>query len=150
MPQAQQLDLLDWTPPQAVARFDDASVRAATIHGRISRAISAALKECGAERAEIARRMSAFLGETVTTNMLNAYASQAREDHAINLPRFMALLAATGDRRLLQVLAEDLGWAVIEKKHLPLIELAAVQDRLSELEAHRALLRRKVRAAGVR
>ncbi len=148
MPQAQQLDLLDWTPPQATVRFDDAAVRAATIHGRISRAIGAALKDCGVERAEIARRMTAFLGEPVSTNMLNAYASQAREDHAISVPRFIALMMATGDRRLLQMLAEDQGWAVIEKKHLPLIELAAVQDKLAELEVHRAALKRRVRTAG--
>lgn len=148
MAPAQQLDLLDWTPPEATVRFDDATVRAATIQARVSKAISAALKDSGVDRAEIARRMSGFLGEPVTTNMLNAYASQAREDHAISVPRFMALMAATGDRRLLQLLAEDMGWAVIDKRHLPLIELAAVQDKLAELEAHRSALRRRVKTAG--
>jgi hypothetical protein len=148
MSRPQQLSLLDWTPPEATARFDDIRVRAASIHGRISRAIGAALKDCGVERAEIARRMSGYLGEPVTTNMLNAYASQAREDHAISVPRFIALITATGDRRLLQLLAEDQGWAVIEKRHLPLIELAAVQDKLAELELHRAALKRRARSAG--
>lgn len=146
MAPAQQLDLLDWTPPPATVRFDDAVVRAATIQARISRAISVALKDAGVDRAEIARRMTAFLGETVPVNMLNAYASQAREDHVISVPRFLALMAATGDRRLLQLLAEDMGWAVVEKRHLPMIELAEVQEKLAELEAHRAALKRRVKA----
>lgn len=148
MPPAQQLDLLDWTPPPATVRFDDAAVRAATIHARISRAIGVALKDAGADRAEIARRMAAFLGEAVPVNMLNAYASQAREDHVISVPRYLALMAATGDRRLLQLLAEDMGWAVVEKRHLPMIELAEVQEKLAELEAHRAALKRRVKAGG--
>ena len=146
MPSAsKQLDLLDWEPPPATERFDDATVRAGSVQGRISRAIAAALKDCGKPRTDIAKAMTDFLGEPVTKNMLDAYASQAREDHAISLPRFMALLVATRDRRLLQLVAEELGWAVIERKHLPLIELAQVQEKLGELESHRAALKRRVR-----
>lgn len=145
-PAGRQLDLLEWEPPQTMLRFDDAAVRAGTVQGRISRAIAAALKDCGKPRTDIAKAMTEFLGEPVTKNMLDAYASQAREDHAISLPRFMALLVATRDRRLLQLVAEEMGWAVIERKHLPLIELAQVQDKLAELETHRAVLKRRVKA----
>ncbi len=143
-----QLDLLtDWTPPPATVRFDDTQVRAATMEAQISRAVATALRDCPDRREDIAKRMGEFLAEKVTVNMVNAYASQARADHAISLPRFIALLSVTRDRRLLQFLAEMMGWAVIEQKHLPLIELAAVQEKLGELQAAAAALRRKARGA---
>ena len=144
-----QLDLLrDWTPPAVTDRFDDVRVRAASLSSRICLAISAALKDSGDSRAQVAKAMSDFLGEAVTKNMLDAYASPAREDHTITLARFVALLAATKDRRLLELVAEGMGWAVIERRHLPLIELAAVTERQADLARHADALRRKARQGG--
>ncbi len=148
-PNPGQLDLLrDWTPPPATVRFDDTRVRAASLSSRICLAISAALKDAGDSRADIAKAMSDYLGESVTKNMLDAYASPAREEHPIPLVRFVALLAATKDRRLLELVAEGLGWAVIERKYLPMIELAAVTERQTELARHADALRRKARQGG--
>jgi len=146
-----QPDLLSWSPPEVVARFADERVRAVTLAGKIARSVAEALRDAaaaGVDRAEIARRMGAFLSEEISLHMINAYASQAREDHVISLSRFLALLHATGDRRLLEMLAEPLGWAVIEQKFLPLIELAAVQERQDELRHHADALRRKARQRG--
>lgn len=148
-PHGRQLDLLtDWEPPAPTVAFDEKQVRAATLPQRISRAIAAALSDCSIPRAEIARRMSEYLGETVSANMLNAYASQAREDHSIGLLRFIALVHATRDRRLLEMLAEPFDWACIERKHLPLIELAMVQERQEELRTHAATLRHRAKLKG--
>lgn len=140
-----QLSLLDWTPPEATVRFDDVQVRAATIEARIARGISTALKESPLDRAEVASRMTEFLGQRVTKNMLDAYASAAREDHPITIARFVALLHATRDRRLLELLAEALGWAVIDRKMLPLIELAQINEKQRELQAQADALRRKAK-----
>ncbi len=145
---ARQPDLLDWTPPEPVAAFAPEAVRGATLEARIARAVSVALQDSKLSREEIAARMSGWLGTKVTTNMLNAYASVAREDHPIGLSRFLALVQATGDRRLLELLAEMFGWAVIERRHLPLIEMAAVQERLDELHRTKEALRRQARAGG--
>lgn len=145
---ARQPDLLDWTPPAPVAAFAPEQVRGATLEARIARAVSVALQESKLTRDEIAARMSAWLGEKVSLNMLNAYASVARGDHSIGLSRFLALVQATGDRRLLELLAEMFGWAVIERRHLPLIEMAAVQERLDELHRTKDALRRQARAGG--
>ena len=148
-PRPRQLDLLtDWEPPVATVRFDDARVRAGDLVSGISRVVAAALADCGMDRAEIARRMSAYLGETVSLNMVNAYASQARNEHVITLPRFIALLHATGDRRLVEWMIEPLGWSAIDRKHLPLIELAAIQEKQRELAAEAEHLRRAARARG--
>ncbi len=95
-----QPSLLEWAPPAPYAEQD---VRAATLAGSISRAVAQTLRECTLDRTEVARRMSAFLGEPVSLAMLNAYASQAREDHSISAVRLLALMHATGDTRPLEL-----------------------------------------------
>lgn len=60
-----QPDLLDWTPPQAVGRFDERQVRAATLAQRISRAVAETLRAAdaaGLTREDIASRMEEYLG----------------------------------------------------------------------------------------
>jgi hypothetical protein len=145
----EQLDLLEWQPAETVTRFDDVQVRAASIAGRVCKAISAALDECGRPRERVAEAMSQFLGARVSLNMLNAYASQAREDHQISAVRLVALIHATGDRRLLELLAEGFGWSVIERKYLPLIDLARLRERSDLLDAEASAIRRQARATGI-
>ncbi len=140
--------MLDWTPPPATVRFEEERVRAATINGRICLAVSAALKDCAMSRDEVAQRMSAYLGERVSVAMLNSYASQGREDHTISMTRFVALLHVTRDRRLLEMIAEPFGWAAIDRKYLPLIDLAAINERQEELRQQANVLRRQARNGG--
>ena len=142
---ATQLSLLGWTSPQAELAFAEAAVRGCTLDARISRAVSVALQECGKSRAAVAREMSAFLAEDVSAAMLDAYASVARAAHRISVSRLMALVHATGDRRLLQLLAEPMAWAVIERRHLPLIEVAMIREHEDELRRKREALMRKAR-----
>jgi len=143
-----QLSLLEWTPPPAIVRFEDERTRAATLDGRICNAIKAALSDCGLAREDVVARMSGFLGEPVSKAMLNAYTSQVRDDHRISVTRFLAVLHVTRDRRLLELLAEMMGWAVVERKHLPLIELAALHEKRDELGRAADALRRQARAGG--
>jgi hypothetical protein len=145
---AEQPSLLDWTPPQASLAFAEQDIRAATLSARISRAVAAALRDCQRPRRDIAAAMSGYLGEAVSVAMLDAYASQARDAHRISVPRFLALMHATGDRRLLEMLAEPMGWAVIERRHLPLIEVAALREREDDLRRRREALTRKARGEG--
>lgn len=140
-----QLSLLGWTPPQAELAFAEGDVRGSTLDARISRAVSVSLQECGRPRAAVAREMSRYLGEDVSAAMLDAYASVARQAHRISVSRLMALVHATGDRRLLQLLAEPMGWAVIERRHLPLIEVALIREQEDELRRRRDALMRKAR-----
>jgi hypothetical protein len=93
--------------------------------------------------------MGDYLGRPVSKAMIDAYASVARDDHVIPTPRFMALLRVTSDRRLLEFMAEPLGWAVIERRYLPMITLAAVTEREAALRRQADALRRQVRARGV-
>ncbi|MBX9594404.1 MAG: hypothetical protein K2X46_08580 [Roseomonas sp.] len=148
MPPAAQPDLLTWSPPQPALAFDERAIRSTTLAARISRAVSVALRECGKPRGHVAREMSSYLGEEVSLPMLDAYASVARDQHRISVTRFIALAHATGDRRLLELLAEPIGLAVIDRKYLPLIELAAIREQEDELRKRRKALARRSRGEG--
>lgn len=148
---ASQMSLLDWQSPRPVVAFEPARVRAATLHGQIARAVAEALRDAAASgiaREEIAARMTAILGERISKTMLDAYASQAREDHSIGLARFVALIQATGDRRLLELLAEPMGWAVVERADLALIELAALREHHDEVTRQMKLLQLQAKQRG--
>ena len=151
MAPARQLDLLrDWAPPDPVVRFDDNQVKASSLPVRLCKAISTTLKEASEKRDAIAAKMSDFLGRRISVNMLNAYASAGREDHCIGLASFVALLHATRDRRLLEMIAEPLGWAVIDRRHLPLIELALVREQQVLLQDYAKRLAGAARSGGSR
>jgi hypothetical protein len=148
---ANQADLLAWEAPSPVDKFDPLRVRAATLAGKIKRAISETLKdeaEKGWDRESTAGAMSQYLGEPVSKNALDSWCSEAREDHMPSLVRFIGLLDATGDKRLLQVIAAQLGWAVIDKKWLPMIELASLREHEDKVRDRRRALQAHARIAG--
>jgi hypothetical protein len=149
---AHQPDLLDWTPPVVSERFAEHEVRAASAEARVSRAVATVLRDAaaaGLSRDQIAERMSEYLDHRITRTALDAYASEARDDRTITTVRLLALLHATRDRRLLELLAEPFGWVVIERRHLPLIHLAAVQDQQERLRKEADALRHRARMEGV-
>lgn len=137
-----QLSLLDWVPPSPVAAFDPALMRANAFDVRLARAVSIALTECGRSREQIADSMSRQMQRHISVNMLNAYASPTRDTHVISVPRFDALLGATGDQRLLEFIAEPHGLAVVDRRLLPMITLAETQMKQRELSKMAASLRR--------
>jgi hypothetical protein len=148
---AAQMDLLSWQPPAPVARFEPDRVRAASLPAKITRLVAEVLREqkaAGRERDQVAEAMSAYLGEAVSLNVLNSYASEAREEHIINLPRFIALLAVTQDKRPLHELAALFGWAVIDRKFLPVIELAALREHQDDVKRRTDALRHQARLTG--
>ena len=143
------LDLFDWEPEPIVEAFDPVRVRAASLRAKVARGVSEAMKDCEHSRAVVAERMSAFMGEPVSENMLNAYASEAREDHSMPFIRLLGLIHATGDIRLLQLGAEMFGFSVIEDKFLPWVDLGIAADRkesvVKDFEYKRRLARMGVK-----
>lgn len=136
------IDLFSWEPPSVVRSFDAAKVRAASLRAAMSKAVALALKESGKSRDQAAEEISAYLGEDCPKAALDAYSSEAREDHTINVIRFMGLLHVTRDIRLLNLLAEQFGWAVIPTKYLPAIEEAVLADKIEELQQRKNQARR--------
>ena len=144
-------DLLSWTPPDLVERFDDRTVRAASLRDRIAHGVAQTLRDAaarGQERDAIAAAMTTWLGEEVSLHMLNAYASEAKSEHTINFLRVLALVHVTGDVRLLQMAAEMFGRAVVEERHLPWIEVGLLSEKREELDRVYEATRRAARRGG--
>lgn len=123
-----------WVPPVVVKTFEPVAVRAATLRSSISKAVSLSLKEGGKGREETAREIGEYLGEDCPKNMLDAYASESREEHSISLLRFIGLVAVTRDMRLLNLVANLFGWVVVDQKYLPAIREAICTDKIEELQ----------------
>lgn len=130
-----QLDLLSWDPGEIVRQYDETRVRAASLRSRIARSVAETLRDCGRSRAEVARRMSVFLGSEISKPMLDAYASEAREGHSISFERLIALVDATGDVRPLQMAAALFDHSVVDDRYLPWIEVG--KEAAGHLESKR-------------
>jgi hypothetical protein len=146
-----QPDLLSWTAPTPVERFDPLQVRAASLAVKLKRSIAEALRtqtEKGFDRDQIALAMADFLGEDLPKSALDGWCSEAREEHMPSLVRFVALLHATFDARLLQVIADQIGMAVIEKRWLPMIELASIREHEDAVKRRRQALQAHARVSG--
>ncbi|PWR26004.1 DNA transposition protein [Zavarzinia aquatilis] len=137
-----QGDLLGWEPPALVERYDERRVRAGSLRGQIARAVAETLTDSELDRDEIARRMSDYLGEDVSRSMLDAYASQAKEDHTISYVRLVALVEVTGDPRPLQLAAELTGRAVIEGRYVHAIRAEMIREKREELDREEKSARR--------
>jgi hypothetical protein len=139
-------DLFSWEPPKVVVGFEPDALPGNRIASKISRAVALALKACGKSRADVAAAMSAELGQTVSVDMLDAYASEAKEGHRISLERFLALVTATGCHDLLGFLAEPFGFVVVPERFASLIELHLVEEHERKVARHKATIEAKWRA----
>jgi hypothetical protein len=124
----------DYVVPTVVERFAPERMRAATVTMRVARAIAEALKNDGRSRADIAREMSTYLGDTVTEAMLNQYASPSNDKHNIPAHRLLALLAVTGDARLINALLEDAGLIAVSAKYEVLIRRELAKEARERLD----------------
>jgi hypothetical protein len=145
------LDLLAMTVEVPhVPRFDDSDIRAARLDARIAKAVGKTLKDAasgGTTRPDVAKAMSAYLGETVTRATLDAYAAESKADHTISLVRAMALMEATKDYRLLGLIADDLGLAIVPRQYEPAIREAVLAEKMEEMRAELESLRRTRKAS---
>lgn len=89
----------------------------------IREVITAAMKNSGKSRAQLADEMSYLVGTVVTERMLSAYAAESREDHKFPAQFARALAEATGDVRVLTWSVEKAGLHVITEAEHKLLEL---------------------------
>lgn len=140
-------DLLTWQPPEPAVRYEE-SPRGATLGARICRAMAIALDECDRDRETIAKEMGDYLGRPVSKAMLDAYVSEARDTHTINIVRFAALVHATRDWRLLSLLPELFGFAVVDDRYVSLIRATQMREKAEELETLARVEERRARGIG--
>lgn len=148
-PDTRTLNLLDWQPPEIPAvRYRPDEIRAASLRASFLRAMSLAEEHCQKNREGIAAEMAGYLGEEVSKRVLDQYMSEAREDYTINVVRFLAFIHATRDFRLLSLLTEPFGLAVIEEKYLGAVEEAMCAEQIEALDRRKTMARRKWRGSG--
>ncbi len=132
-------DLFDL--PEAMPAFEKEDVRAGTIEGKIALAVSKILKDDGRSREDIAKAMSEWLNDKKMSGaMLNAYSSQARDSYKITVARFWALIETTGDIRLLQEIANSVGYVVMEERYAKRVKKAEKEEQIEALKAQIANL----------
>lgn len=140
-------DLFDWKPPQVAVGLPSEATRGGTLPNQIARAVAQTLKDCGQSREEVAGAMSAYLDQSVSKNMLDAYASPSREEHRITLERSVALIEASGNLGLLGFIAGLFDHVVVPKKYRDLIELHMIDEQLEKQTARKQALLASWRAA---
>lgn len=118
--------------------------RALDFNRRLARAMSEAIRECGKPRAQVAGEMTELLGyadAAVTTDMLNAYTSEARETHTISAVRLKAFIRATGCTWLWDVLLEGEGVTLLQGREALHAQASLLRKQGEEVLARaRALL----------
>ena len=101
----------------------------------ISSAVARALKEDVRSRGEVAGKVSSLLGEDVSKFMLDAYASEAREEHAISAARFLAVIAATGRLDILDAVISRVGGRVLVGEEVHAARLGHLMAKRAEIDA---------------
>lgn len=124
----------EFKPGPVVERFDDEQVKAWSLSGRLAKAVALTMEASGKSREEIAAEMTEVTKTNVSKAMLDAYASQAREQHSISALRLAALAIVTGDARAFNTLLEEAGLIVVPKRYEALLRRERARELLERLE----------------
>ena len=127
-------DLLSWQPPKVEARLEEERVRAATLAGKVCRVLAEALKVDGRSREDIAAEVSEFLGEEISRDSLDAWASEARERNNVAAYRLIALVKVLGAPAILNELLADTDMLVVDRKYKALIERELALETRARLD----------------
>jgi hypothetical protein len=103
-------------------------------------------KDRGLGRAEIAKRMTGFLGRPISEDMLNKWASEAADSNRISLDAFIALIDATGALDLLGLVTTGFGYVAVPERYSDLIELHLIEEHERDVVARRQALEARMRA----
>lgn len=101
---------------------------------QVASAVSYALKDDDRTRDEIAGALSAMVDQPVSKFMLDAYASEARDQHAISVDRFLALIAVTNRYDLLDALVRQIGAALLVGEEIYTARIGDIETRIARLQ----------------
>lgn len=132
----------DRVDPRQMALSFDAPARVTPTEGLlagldayVAGLVSTIVREDARSQGEVAASMSAILGETVSKDMLYAYAAPAKDTHNISAARFLALVVATKRADALDALVTRIGCRVLEGEEYVLAQLGHVQAEMRRLKA---------------
>jgi hypothetical protein len=103
---------------------------------KMKRAMARAIRECPYDRPTIAARMAQYLGlPSITKTTLDAYTAESKTGHDVTLPRFAALIHATGALWLWDEAAAMQGVTVLIGEEALLAEIAYRQQERKRIDA---------------
>lgn len=100
----------------------------------IAATVALILKEDERSRFEIAGKVSELLGDEVSKSMMDAYASEAKENHSISAARLLALIAATDRHDLFDRLVRHIGAALLVGDEIRTAEIGHIQRQMAQLK----------------
>ncbi len=143
-------DLFSWEPPQVAVGYSDDVAGRGALENKVARLVGRALRDARDDgkgsRAEIARKMSAYLDRPVSEAMVNKWAGEASGEHRIPLDAFIALIHATEADGLLGFVPGLFGFAVVPAKYADLIELQLIDEHERDIAARKAALQARWKA----
>lgn len=143
-------DLLAWEAQAVRVGYSDEVTGSGDLSNKIARLVAQALsdaKDRGVCRNDVARRMGEFLGRRISKATLDKWTSEAADDRRIDLDAFIALIEATGERRLLGFIPGMFGFAVVADHYADLIEMHELEEHEREIALRKSALQAKVRGA---
>lgn len=114
----------------------------------IAAAVATGLKEDRRSRPEIAGAMTNLLDEEVTKLMLDAYASEARDNHNISAARFFAFIAVTERHDLLDHVIRRIGAALLVGDEIMVARAGHLRAKLAQLKTELNEIERQARPIG--
>lgn len=94
----------------------------------------AMLSEDPRDRAEIAERMTALLGESVTKSMLDVYASESHTQHNVSASRWLAMIVVTGRFDVLDTALSKVGARALQGDEMATARLGHLYALRAELD----------------
>ena len=106
----------------------------AGLERQICSAVGAILNSDPRSRFAIAAEMSELLDETVSKEMLDAYASPAREGHKVAMSRFMALVVVTNRHDLMDPLLRSIGAGLLVGEEVHTARIGRLELLIAEAQ----------------
>ncbi|MDB5432389.1 MAG: hypothetical protein JWP35_3505 [Caulobacter sp.] len=105
-------------------------------------AVATILKDDPRTRYEVAGGVSALLEAEVSKLMLDAYSSEARENHNIGFGRMLVLIAETQRYDVLRKLLRQIGCDLVVGEEVLTVELGHIQSQMEALQARARVLKK--------
>ena len=141
-------DISAYEPEPVTVGYGADVVGRGDLGNQIVRIVSRALREAndaGIPRAEVARRMTEYLGREVKVASIHKWVSAAAVEHRIPLDAFAALVHATGQHDLLGHLPGLFGYAVVPLGYVDMIELQQLDEHAKKIAERKANLQAKIK-----
>jgi hypothetical protein len=120
----------------------------AGLEQRLSQMVSSMLRGDTRPREVLAAEVSVLLDEPVSREMLDAYASPARQQHKVIMSRALALVAVTGRHDLLDPRMREIGAAVLVGEEVHTARVGHLRKQRQQIDAELRQLERQAPLIG--